>query len=53
MLAGLPMGRMATSEAVAALVALLARDDAGYITAQEISIDGDLGLNPVSLGSVK
>jgi NAD(P)-dependent dehydrogenase (short-subunit alcohol dehydrogenase family) len=52
-LAGLPMGRMATPAEVAALVGFLASDDAGYITAQEISIDGGLGLNPMSLGSVK
>lgn len=50
-LTGMPMGRMATSEEVAALVAFLAGEEAGYITAQEISIDGGLGLNPVSLGS--
>jgi NAD(P)-dependent dehydrogenase (short-subunit alcohol dehydrogenase family) len=52
-LAGLPMGRMATPAEVAALVGFLASEDAGYITAQEISIDGGLGLNPVSLGSAK
>jgi NAD(P)-dependent dehydrogenase (short-subunit alcohol dehydrogenase family) len=51
-LAGMPMGRMATPDEVAALVGFLASEDAGYITAQEISIDGGLGLNPVSLGSV-
>jgi NAD(P)-dependent dehydrogenase (short-subunit alcohol dehydrogenase family) len=50
-LAGMPMGRMATPGEVAALVAFLASEDAGYITAQEISIDGGLGLNQVSLGS--
>ena len=50
-LASMPMGRMATPEEVAALVAFLAGDDAGYITAQEISIDGGLGLNPISLGT--
>ena len=43
-LAGMPMGRMATPAEVAALVAFLASEDAGYITAQEISIDGGLGL---------
>jgi NAD(P)-dependent dehydrogenase (short-subunit alcohol dehydrogenase family) len=50
-LAGMPMGRMATPAEVAALVAFLASEDAGYITAQEISIDGGLGLNQMSLGS--
>jgi NAD(P)-dependent dehydrogenase (short-subunit alcohol dehydrogenase family) len=52
-LAGMPMGRLATPEEVAALVGFLASEDAGYITAQEISVDGGLGLNPVSLGSAK
>jgi NAD(P)-dependent dehydrogenase (short-subunit alcohol dehydrogenase family) len=52
-LAAMPMGRMAEPAEVAALVAFLASEDAGYITAQEISIDGGLGLNPLSLGSVK
>jgi NAD(P)-dependent dehydrogenase (short-subunit alcohol dehydrogenase family) len=50
-LAGMPMGRMATPAEVAALVGFLAGEDAGYITAQEISIDGGLGLNQVSLGN--
>jgi NAD(P)-dependent dehydrogenase (short-subunit alcohol dehydrogenase family) len=50
-LAAMPMGRMATPAEVAALVAFLASEDAGYITAQEISIDGGLGLNQMSLGS--
>jgi NAD(P)-dependent dehydrogenase (short-subunit alcohol dehydrogenase family) len=52
-LQAMPMGRMATPEEVAALVAFLASEDAGYITGQEISIDGGLGLNPMSLGSMK
>lgn len=52
-LASMPMGRMASPEEVAALVAFLAGEEAGYITAQEISIDGGLGLNPISLGNVK
>ena len=52
-LAAMPMGRMATPEEVAALVAFLAGEEAGYITAQEIAIDGGLGLNPISLGTMK
>jgi NAD(P)-dependent dehydrogenase (short-subunit alcohol dehydrogenase family) len=52
-LAALPMGRMAAPEEVAALVAFLASDVAGYITAQDIGIDGGLGLNPLSLGSAR
>jgi NAD(P)-dependent dehydrogenase (short-subunit alcohol dehydrogenase family) len=51
-LQSMPMGRMATPEEVAGLVAFLAGDEAGYITAQEISIDGGLGLNPLSLGNI-
>jgi NAD(P)-dependent dehydrogenase (short-subunit alcohol dehydrogenase family) len=50
-LASMPMGRMASPAEVAALVAFLAGEEAGYITAQEISIDGGLGLNPISLGT--
>jgi NAD(P)-dependent dehydrogenase (short-subunit alcohol dehydrogenase family) len=52
-MAGMPMGRMAEPAEVAALVAFLAGEEAGYITAQEIAIDGGLGLNPLSLGNVK
>jgi NAD(P)-dependent dehydrogenase (short-subunit alcohol dehydrogenase family) len=50
-LAGMPMGRMAEPEEVAALIAFLASEEAGYITAQDISIDGGLGLSPLSLGN--
>jgi NAD(P)-dependent dehydrogenase (short-subunit alcohol dehydrogenase family) len=50
-LASMPMGRMAEPEEVAALIAFLASDQAGYITAQDISIDGGLGLSPLSLGN--
>jgi NAD(P)-dependent dehydrogenase (short-subunit alcohol dehydrogenase family) len=49
-LAGMPMGRMAAPAEVAALIAFLVGEDAGYITAQDISIDGGLGLSPLSLG---
>jgi NAD(P)-dependent dehydrogenase (short-subunit alcohol dehydrogenase family) len=50
-LAALPMGRMGTPEEVAALVAFLVSEDAGYITAQDIGIDGGLALNSLSLGN--
>ena len=50
-LASMPMGRMAAPEEVAALIAFLASEEAAYITAQDISIDGGLGLSPLSLGS--
>ncbi len=50
-LAGMPMGRMAEPEEVAALIAFLASEEAGYITAQDISIDGGLGLSPLALGN--
>jgi acetoacetyl-CoA reductase len=49
--ANLPAGRMATPEEVAALVSFLASDDAGYVTGQEIGIDGGFGLNTFTLGS--
>jgi NAD(P)-dependent dehydrogenase (short-subunit alcohol dehydrogenase family) len=49
--AGLPTGRMATPEEVAALVAFLASEEAGYITGEEIGIAGGFGLNTMSLGT--
>jgi NAD(P)-dependent dehydrogenase (short-subunit alcohol dehydrogenase family) len=48
--ASLPAGRMATPEEVAALVAFLASEEAGYITGEEIGIAGGFGLNTLSLG---
>jgi NAD(P)-dependent dehydrogenase (short-subunit alcohol dehydrogenase family) len=48
--AQLPAGRMATPAEVAALVSFLASEDAGYVTGQEIGIDGGFGLNTMSLG---
>ena len=47
----LPAGRMATPEEVAALVSFLASEDAGYVTGEEVGIDGGLALNTMSLGS--
>jgi NAD(P)-dependent dehydrogenase (short-subunit alcohol dehydrogenase family) len=49
--ASLPAGRMASPSEVAALVAFLASEEAGYITGQEIAIDGGLGVNTMTLGS--
>lgn len=40
--AGIPAGRMGLPEEVAALAAFLASEQAGYITGQNISIDGGL-----------
>jgi NAD(P)-dependent dehydrogenase (short-subunit alcohol dehydrogenase family) len=48
--AALPATRMATPEEVAALVAFLASEEAGYITGEEIAIDGGFGLNTMTLG---
>jgi NAD(P)-dependent dehydrogenase (short-subunit alcohol dehydrogenase family) len=48
--AALPSQRFGRPAEVADLVAFLARDDGGYITAQEIGIDGGLGLNTLFVG---
>jgi NAD(P)-dependent dehydrogenase (short-subunit alcohol dehydrogenase family) len=45
----LPSGRMAEEAEVAALVAFLARDEAGHITGQDIAIGGGMDLNTRSL----
>ncbi|MBB5167629.1 NAD(P)-dependent dehydrogenase (short-subunit alcohol dehydrogenase family) [Mycobacterium sp. AZCC_0083] len=51
--AALPSGRFGRPGEVADLVAFLTRDDAGYITAQEIGIDGGLGLNTLYVGPTR
>jgi 3-oxoacyl-[acyl-carrier protein] reductase len=43
-LARVPLGRMASAEEVAAAVAFLASDEAGYITGAVIPVDGGLGM---------
>ena len=45
----LPAGRMANPAEVAALVAYLASEKAGYVTGQTIGIDGGLRLNTRSI----
>jgi acetoacetyl-CoA reductase len=47
----LPPGRMGSPQEVAALVAFLASEEAGYITGEAIGIDGGASLNTMSLGS--
>ena len=45
----IPSGRYGRPDEVTDLVTFLVRDDAGYITAQEIGIDGGLELNTLSI----
>ncbi len=45
----MPSGRIGETGEVAALVAYLASEDAGYVTGQEIGIDGGAWLNTFSL----
>jgi NAD(P)-dependent dehydrogenase (short-subunit alcohol dehydrogenase family) len=42
--AGTPAGRIGTADEVAGLVAFLCSDEAGYLTGQNIVIDGGAGL---------
>ena len=51
-LAAIPSGRFGRPDEVANMVAFLARDDAGYITAQEIGIAGGLELNTFSIAAL-
>ena len=44
-----PTGRLGQPDEVAALVAYLASDAAGYVTGQIIGIDGGFGLNTFSI----
>jgi len=50
-LGGIPTGRFGTPEEVADLVAFLVRYEAGYITAQEIGIEGGFQLNSTFVGA--
>ncbi len=43
-LAGVPLGRLASAEEVAGVVAFLAGDDAAYITGAVVPVDGGLGM---------
>ena len=48
--ASVPSGRFGRPEEVADVVAFLACDESGYITAQEIGVDGGLQLNSLYVG---
>jgi acetoacetyl-CoA reductase len=47
----LPSGRMGEPAEVAALVAFLCSEEAGYVTGQAIAIDGASSLNSIDMGS--
>ena len=49
----LPPGRMGSPQEVAALVAFLASEEAGYISGEAIAVDGGASLNTMSLGSAR
>ena len=49
-MAAMPMGRFCEPAEVADLIAFLGGDGSGYITGQEVVIDGGLGLNTLTLG---
>jgi 3-oxoacyl-[acyl-carrier protein] reductase len=49
-MAAMPMGRFGEPAEVADLIAFLGGDGSGYITGQEIAIDGGFGLNTFTLG---
>ena len=45
----LPSGRMGEVDEVASLIAYLASEESGYVTGQEVGVDGGAWLNTLSL----
>lgn len=49
----MPMGRFGEPAEIAELVAFLAGERAGYITGQDIAVDGGISLTQINLGRAR